>query len=51
VESKESPCHGSSSDAAAAIRERESKAKFVGCIEDATKELVGRYNITEHNAY
>jgi hypothetical protein len=35
----------------AAIGERESEAKFVAHIEDATNELVGQYNITEHNAY
>jgi hypothetical protein len=34
-----------------AIAGLESEAKFVVRIEDAAKELVGRYNITEHNAY
>jgi hypothetical protein len=35
----------------AAIGEREPEAKFVALIEDARNESVGRYNITEHNAY
>jgi hypothetical protein len=35
----------------AAIRERESKAKFVPCVENAANRLVGKYNIMEHKSY
>jgi hypothetical protein len=34
-----------------AIRERESKSKFVVRIENAANLLVGKYNIAEHKAY
>jgi hypothetical protein len=34
-----------------AIAERESPAKFAAQIEKAANELVGQYNLTEHNAY
>jgi hypothetical protein len=33
------------------IGQWESEAKFVMQIENAANELVGRYNIAEHNAY
>jgi hypothetical protein len=35
----------------AALGERESEAKFVAHIEDATNELIGQYIIMQHNAY
>jgi hypothetical protein len=34
-----------------AIGQRESEATFVARFEKVAKELVGRYNITEHNGY
>jgi hypothetical protein len=34
-----------------AIGQRESEATFVAWIEKVAHELVGRYNITKHNAY
>jgi hypothetical protein len=35
----------------AAIRERESSAKLAARVKKAANELVGRYNLAEHNAY
>jgi hypothetical protein len=54
VERKESPLSNvlvPMPQITAVIREREPEDKFVVCIEDVANELVGRYNITEHNAY
>jgi hypothetical protein len=53
VERKESPLSKvvvSMPQITAAIRDQESEAKFVARIEDAANELVGLYNIAEHNA-
>jgi hypothetical protein len=35
----------------AAIGERESSAKLAARVKKAANELVGRYNLVEHNAY
>jgi hypothetical protein len=54
VETKESPLSKiilSMPQISTAIAERESPAKFVTCIEKASNELVGWYNLAEHNAY
>jgi hypothetical protein len=54
VETKESPLSKvlvPMPQVTAAIEEREAEAEFVSRIEDATNELVGRYNLTKHNSY
>jgi hypothetical protein len=54
VEMKESPLSRMTvpmPQVTTAIRERESGARFVACIEKAANELVGRYNLAEHKAY
>jgi hypothetical protein len=35
----------------ASIGERESEAQFVARVKDAMNQLIGKYKITEHNAY